>query len=662
MQWNLNSREIDYENETSRSGCQSVAGDHGQRLGHSVRREPQQRPGWRTTPNLKPTKSKTMKTKLPASIKSVIILAITGLFSGVQPTAKAWEPTILASNLQGPNSLWVQHNKVYLTETAGRNTSFGGNVCLDLYDPATQKLMVLYDHPINSDAVVVTLDNVVYLTSYYDCIPGESGGVSYLEPPYHNEVQFLNLEIASEDMCIDDEQNIFLVGSSDSGDANSLYKLPAGNYGSPNVLQTGLGRTWCIAKTGSDIYVGLNLGSYNGEIVWFQEGGPLDSFLDKDVMSMSFSSLYLYYADYFGGTVGRINLNTMDDETLLFGLNCPKSIRFDPTTGNLYFVEFGSGANQYKDGTLQVIYAIESVQPSLPNCAAAIATVVDGFVVAATVSAWGEGYTNTPSVRIIGGGGNGAQAAAVVSNGVVMAVHILDAGYGYTNTPVIIIAPPFIPQPTMGIAAMSLLSFTNLSVGTNYQLQSFLGNTWANVGAAFTSTSSTFTQYVSGTASANSYLLAATPVPELAYATAEMVDGFVVAATVTSNGFGYSASPAVTISGGGGSGAEAVAGVSNGVVIAVNVMDAGYGYTNTPLIAIAPPQMTALALWPLVTQTMKLDIGQLAPYDNYQLEFTPVMGGIWSSCGSPFTPTACTSTQYINVVGKTGYFRANYVP
>jgi len=59
----------------------------------------------------------------------------------------------------------------------------------------------------------------------------------------------------------------------------------------------------------------------------------------------------------------------------------------------------------------------------------------------------------------------------------VVAVNVLDAGYGYTNLPVIVIEPPFIAQPMMGIAAMSLLSFTNLALGTNYQFQSFLGNT-----------------------------------------------------------------------------------------------------------------------------------------------------------------------------------------
>jgi hypothetical protein len=297
-----------------------------------------------------------------------------------------------------------------------------------------------------------------------------------------------------------------------------------------------------------------------------------------------------------------------------------------------------------------------------PMAATATATLVNDFVVGATVTDGGFGYTNTPTVTIIGGGGSGAQAVAVVSNGVVIAVNILDAGSGYTNPPVIVIAPPFLPQPTLCIAAMSLLSFTNLAVGTNYQLQSFSAGTWSDMGAAFTAAGSAFTQYVPGTASANSYRLAATPVPSQAYATAQLDNGFMVGTTVTSGGSGYATIPAVSITGGGGNGAEAVAVVSNGVVIAVDVMDAGYGYTNAPAIIIAPPPPPATALWPTVTQAMELDLGSLWPYGNYQLEFSPVAGGVWSNLGLPFTSTSSTSTQSVNVSGNAGFFRLAYVP
>ena len=59
---------------------------------------------------------------------------------------------------------------------------------------------------------------------------------------------------------------------------------------------------------------------------------------------------------------------------------------------------------------------------------------------------------------------------------------------------------------------------------------------------------------------------------------------------------------------------------------------------------------------------MKLDLGQLSPYDNYQLEFTAVAGGAWSNLGVLFTPAATTSTQYVNVSGDAGFLRVRYAP
>ena len=310
-------------------------------------------------------------------------------------------------------------------------------------------------------------------------------------------------------------------------------------------------------------------------------------------------------------------------------------------------------------GSVTSAVAVLTVQ--VPHAATATATVVHDFVVGAAVTDEGFGYTNTPAVRIIGGGGSGAVAVAVVSNEVVVAVNILDAGEGYTNAPAIVIAPPFIAQPTIRIAARSLLSFTNLAVGTNYQLQSFLAGAWINIGPAFTAAGSTFTQYVPGTASSNGYCLAATPVPSQAYATAQVVNGFVVGATVTSGGSGYGSNVLVTIlSEGSGSNAAAIATVSGGTVTGITITSAGIGYINTPAIIIAPPP--ANALWPTVTQVMELDFGSLSPYDNYQLEFTPVAGGAWSNLGIPFTPTSAASTQYVNASGSAGFFRVEYAP
>lgn len=71
--------------------------------------------------------------------------------------------------------------------------------------------------------------------------------------------------------------------------------------------------------------------------------------------------------------------------------------------------------------------------------------------------------------------------------------------------------------------------------------------------------------------------------------------GNVNSASVTAGGTGYTTAPTVTISGGGGSGATAVATVSGGAVTGITITNSGSGYTTTPTIAIGGPGTGAAA-------------------------------------------------------------------
>lgn len=75
-----------------------------------------------------------------------------------------------------------------------------------------------------------------------------------------------------------------------------------------------------------------------------------------------------------------------------------------------------------------------------------------------------------------------------------------------------------------------------------------------------------------------------------ATATATISGGFVTIYTVTFGGSGYTVAPAVTISGGGGSGASATAHLTGGAVTSITVNNPGNGsYTTAPTVSIAPP-------------------------------------------------------------------------
>lgn len=304
---------------------------------------------------------------------------------------------------------------------------------------------------------------------------------------------------------------------------------------------------------------------------------------------------------------------------------------------------------------------VNYVPPDFPYRASATATTNNGFVVGVNVTAGGYGYTNTPLVRIIGGGGSGAQAVAVVSNGMVTVINVLNAGSGYTNAPLVVIDPPFVPNPVLNIAPMSFLSFSNLAVGGAYQLQQLAGWYWANQPVSFTATNGLYTQMVAGAWGSGDFRLALNPVPAQAFATPQVVNGFVVGATMTSGGSGYVTSPAVAIVGGRGTNATAVSHISGGVVTNISITSAGIGYTNTPTVQIAPPPAAAVS--PTVLPVMRLDSSSLAPYDNYQIQFKPGILAAWGNWSNGlFAPTGVTNSQFLFITNGIGFFRLQYKP
>lgn len=125
---------------------------------------------------------------------------------------------------------------------------------------------------------------------------------------------------------------------------------------------------------------------------------------------------------------------------------------------------------------VQELYLYESQpEPCIPHPATASATVESGFVVEATITDSGCGFTNAPLVLIEGGGGTGAGAIAVISNGMVANIVITNAGINYTSVPAIIIGgPPSIESQPQSVAvdADKPASFTVTANGSptpNYQ-------------------------------------------------------------------------------------------------------------------------------------------------------------------------------------------------
>ena len=108
--------------------------------------------------------------------------------------------------------------------------------------------------------------------------------------------------------------------------------------------------------------------------------------------------------------------------------------------------------------------------------------------------------------------------------------------------------------------------------------------------------------------------------------------GFVVAYMVTAGGSGYTELPVVTVLGGGGTGATAMALVTNGVVTQIKVVDTGSGYTSPPQVAISAPPVEptvlTLQLIPLVTiHGLPGDTNRVETSTSLSAGFEPVLPG-----------------------------------
>ena len=108
--------------------------------------------------------------------------------------------------------------------------------------------------------------------------------------------------------------------------------------------------------------------------------------------------------------------------------------------------------------------------PCYPHAATAIPYRINGFVVAATVTDGGCGYTNPPLVTITGGGGANATATATISNGVVIGINIVNAGCCYTNDPQIVISSPPFPA-TVSLRVSKMIVTQRVMIGRTYVLE-----------------------------------------------------------------------------------------------------------------------------------------------------------------------------------------------
>ena len=160
----------------------------------------------------------------------------------------------------------------------------------------------------------------------------------------------------------------------------------------------------------------------------------------------------------------------------------PNGVAVD-NAGNLYLADVRN--HRITKGT--------NPAPCVPHAATGIAIVANSSVLRANITDRGCGYTNTPDVLILGGGGIGAQATAVVSNGAVVNIIIIDGGDGYTSVPVVYVAPllGFGPQITKQPQALTAAIGSRASFSVEASGAPTLTYRWQKNGSTLTDSDNT---------------------------------------------------------------------------------------------------------------------------------------------------------------------------
>ena len=130
---------------------------------------------------------------------------------------------------------------------------------------------------------------------------------------------------------------------------------------------------------------------------------------------------------------------------------------------------------------------------------------------------------------------------------------------------------------------------------------------------------------------------------------------------MTFGGSGYVTSPGVTVLGGGGTNAMAIAQISGGAVTNIMFINAGSGYTSVPAIQIAAPPIPVIS--PQAQPLILINSSHLTPYENYQLQVAASLGGPWALVvGGSFFSTNTTSAQLFAVTNGASLFRLRSLP
>lgn len=215
-----------------------------------------------------------------------------------------------------------------------------------------------------------------------------------------------------------------------------------------------------------------------------------------------------------------------------------------------------------------------------------------------TINNSGSGYQGTLPIVLTGGGGTYSGFTANVVNGIITSINA-GTSSGYTSAPTVSITGGGGSgvNITCVLSGNTIGTFTIVSGGTNYTSTTPVTITQSGATAsgyvATVSATGTITAISGGTSSGFSYsatppvISITTPVAGINFSASAVLSGTTISSlTINNGGTNYSPSTQIAFSGGGGSGATAIATVVSGSITGYTSLNGGSGYTSLPSIVI----------------------------------------------------------------------------
>ncbi|MEI7852790.1 MAG: Ig-like domain repeat protein [Planctomycetota bacterium] len=240
-----------------------------------------------------------------------------------------------------------------------------------------------------------------------------------------------------------------------------------------------------------------------------------------------------------------------------------------------------------------------------------------------------------------------------LTGGSVDSISIISGGAGYTSAPTVTMLAP--GQATAGAAAINLGTITSILVatpGSGYITAPIVtisgGGTTVTKNATATATIlNGFVTAITITNPGAGYTVAPTvniQAPGQALAgSVGIASGRIISIPVSAAGSGYTTVPIVSISGGGGTGAAAVANIVNGVVTSITITNGGSGYTSQPTISVQAPGQ-AVAGTPTFFNNQITSVPVLSPGYGYTSAPVITFTGGGATTGATATANLTAST------------------